>query len=103
MEDHVVDYQRMRDSIFWLKLVLGAVSGTASYFILRFYIYLTFFVFIPALYALTLLITLFYIHLKRAGEEPFEVKRDLRMSLHFTGTWMMVFLVFGTACYYFGW
>jgi hypothetical protein len=33
----------------------------------------------------------------------FDMKKNLRMSLHFTGTWVMIFFVFGTACYYFGW
>ena len=98
-----LDYTSLRVKTFWVKLITGAIFGALSYFIFRFYVQVTFFVVIPALYLVTYLIILIALFLKNNKKLPKDIKPMLRFPLNFTSTWFMAFFVFGIICYYFGW
>ncbi|TFF91105.1 hypothetical protein EU545_05610 [Candidatus Thorarchaeota archaeon] len=101
--DVIIDYSALREKVFWAKLVLGAVFGALSYFIFRFFIYVTFFVVIPALYFSTYLLILLAVLVKTGMKIPMDKKPLLRLPLNYSSTWLMAFFVFAVACYYFGW
>lgn len=98
-----IDYAGWRARLFWVKLFTGAVFGALSYFIFRFFIYVTFFVVIPTLYFLTYFLILVVVVAKSGMRLPKDKIPLLRLPLNFSGTWLMAFFVFGIACYYFGW
>lgn len=101
--EHTIDYSGLVERLFWVKLLTGAAFGTLSYFIFRFFVHLTIFGVIPALYFVTYLLILFAVLAKSGMELPSDMKPLLRLPLNYSGTWLISFFVFGIVCYYFGW
>jgi hypothetical protein len=89
--------------LFWLSLVFGAISGGASYFILRFTQGLTWYVLAPILYFINYIIIYYFICNRTKLSESTNEKCDFKTTLKFTSTWIIVYFVVGTAIFYYGW
>ena len=89
--------------LFWITLILGAISGAASYFILRFSDGLTWYLLAPILYGVNFACIFVLIYHRRRSEEPVGAKQILRFILKYTGTWIIAFFAVGTAIFYLGW
>ena len=93
-----------KNVIFWTKLLTGAIFGVLSYFIMRFYQVLTFFVVIPTCAVLAIMITLFVIERKaRSIGIELTSRKALGLSLWFSSTWIMAFLALASLTYFLGW
>ena len=93
-----------KNLIFWTKLLTGVIFGILSYFIMRFYQVLTFFVVIPTCAVLAIMITLSIVQ-RRARSIGIELtpRKALGLSLWFSSTWIMAFLALASLTYFLGW
>ncbi len=89
--------------LFWTTLILGAVSGVASYFILRFSDSLTWYVLAPILFGVNIVFLFLLINHRQRSEKPVGNKQILRFILKYSGTWIIVYFAAATAIFYFGW
>jgi hypothetical protein len=94
----------LKNVIFWTKLLTGVIFGILSYFIMRFYQVLTFFVVIPTCAVLAIMITLIVIErVARSIGIELTSRKTLGLSLWFSSTWTMAFLALAALTYFLGW
>ncbi|MGY5873395.1 MAG: hypothetical protein RTV72_14180 [Candidatus Thorarchaeota archaeon] len=97
------DVTELNQYLFWLTLIFGAVSGAASYFILRFSYDLTWYFLAPILYTLNYVCIFLIVYYRSKGVCPDNLKCLLRFTLKYSGTWIIAYFAVGTAIFYFGW
>ena len=94
-QEGTVTYQRL----FWLTLLVGAISGAANYFILRFTHGLPWYILGPILY----IVSIVFIYIFTCSNWRESARCAFRPYMKFSGTWILAYFVVGTAVFYFGW